>query len=121
MNRSDFTQQCWQQLPEAVRQARSLNQTTQDWWHDDRSDGGWRLSWAGLVDLVDVLKFESWDFEFVNQDIQPWALLKLKKHMTVPYYIVQNRKHTKISVLDSKQAMMIGLYGEVEVWIKSLS
>jgi hypothetical protein len=121
MNRSDFTQQCWQQLPEAIRQTRTLDQTTQDWWHDAREDGGWRLSWTGLVDLTDVLNQESWDFEFVKQDIQPWALLKLKKHLAVPYYIVQNRKHTKITVLDSKQAMMIGLYGQVEAWISSLA
>lgn len=120
MTRSEFTQQMWEQLPDPIRDAMSLEKATEQWWHDVRDDGGWRLSWSGLVDLTDVLKTPSWDFDFTARDIPSWAYLHLKKHVGVPYYLVQNRKHTRITLLDSKLAMMVGLYGDVEKWIKSL-
>ena len=120
MQRLDYTREMWQQLPSAIQDTISLDATQIEWWHDSRPDGGWRLSWAGLVDLTDVLHIESWDFDFVKREIQPWMLLKLKKHLAVPYYITDNRKHTRLTVLDSKQAVMINLYGEVEKWIASL-
>ena len=121
MERDEFTLLWWKQLPTAIQENISLESIQIQWWHDARPNGGWRLSWAGLVDFTDVLHVESWDFDFVSREIQPWMLLKLKKHLTVPYYITDNRKHTRLTVLDSKQAVMINLYGEVEKWIKSLS
>ena len=120
MQRLEYTREMWQRLPAAIRDTVSLDATQIEWWHDTRADGGWRLSWTGLVDLTDVLHIESWDFDFASREIQPWMLLKLKKHVLVPYYITDNRKHTRLTVLDSKLAVMINLYGEVEKWIKSL-
>jgi hypothetical protein len=120
MERDEFTLQMWRQLPAAIHETMSLETVQLQWWHDSRADGGWRLSWTGLVDLTDVLHIESWDFDFATREIQPWMLLKLKKNVSVPYYITDNRKHTRITVLDSKQAVMINLYGQVEKWIKSL-
>lgn len=110
----------WQRMPGAIRESRTLEQLNAEWWHDARPNGGWRLSWSGYVDLVNVLEVEFWDFDFTNRDIAAWMYLRLKQHIVTPYYIVQNRKHTKLTVFDSKQAMMINLYGEVGRWIASL-
>ena len=121
MQRFDYTRHMWEKLPTAIRETVSLDSILNEWWHDPRPDGGWRLTWSGLVDLTDVLHIESWNFDFESREIQPWMFLKLKKHITVPYYVVQNRKHTRITVLDSQQAVMINLYGQVEKWIKSLA
>jgi hypothetical protein len=121
MERDQYTQQAWEKLPPAIQETISLETAQLQWWHDARADGGWRLSWTGLVDFTDVLHTESWDFDFATKEIQPWMLLKLKKYLTVPYYITDNRKHTQLTVLDSKQAVMINLYGQVEKWIKSLA
>ena len=120
MERSEYTRLMWQQLPVAIQEAQSLENTEHQWWHDTRDDGGWRLSWSGYVDISDVLHQESWDFDFTTRDIAAWQYLRLKKHINTPYYIVQNRKHTKLSVFDSKLAMMINLYGDVNRWIASL-
>lgn len=120
MTRSEYTRYMWEQLPVPIRETISLEQTAEQWWHDARDDGGWRLAWNGLVDLTDVLKVESWDFDFTSREIPSWAYLTLKKHVDTPYYLVQNRKHTRITLLDSKLAMMVGLYGDVEKWIASL-
>ncbi len=121
MQRLDYTRQMWEQLPVPIRETISLNDVQNTWWHDARPDGGWRLSWSGFVDITDVLGVESWNFDFKPQGIQPWMLLKLKKHLSVPYYIVDNRKHTQLTLLDSKLAVMVNLYGELEKWIKSLN
>jgi len=120
MSRAKFTQAMWQQLPLAVQESITLEKALIEWWHDARPDSNWRLSWAGFVDLVDTLDLETWEFDFEKSDISPYMLLKLARNMTTPYYIVDNRKHTKIWVLDSKVAVMINLYGKVENWIKSL-
>ena len=121
MERSEYTQRMWQQLPVAVREAQSLKNTDYQWWHDPRSNSGWRLTWAGYVDLADVLHQESWDFDFEKKPLPAYYFLKLNYNLKSPYYIVDNRKHTKLVVFDSKAAMMINLYGTVEKWIVSLS
>lgn len=120
MSRSKFTEAMWHQTPVAYQEAVSLDAVQAEWWHDSRPNGGWRLSWSGLADLTDLLKLDAWYFDFSSKEIQPWMLLKLKKHITVPYYIVDNRKHTQLVVFDSKLAVMINLYGEVEKWVASL-
>lgn len=107
-------------MPEIVREKVTLETALNEWWHDTRPDSNWRLSWSGFVDLADTLDIESWEFEFKKKDISPYMLLKLSRNMTTPYYIVDNRKQTKLYVLDSKVAVMISLYGNVESWIENL-
>lgn len=120
MQRLEYTCAMWQQLPAATQEKTSLESAQIEWWHDSRPDGGWRLSQTGLTDLTNVLHVESWNFDFATQEVQPWVLLTLKKHLEVPYYITRNRKHIQLTVLDSRLAVMINLYGEVEKWIASL-
>ena len=121
MERSEYTRLMWQQLPVAIQEAQSLEETGHQWWHDTREDGGWRLTWAGYVDLADVLHQESWDFDFEKQALPAYFFLKLNYNLKSPYYIVNNRKNSKLVVFDSRAAVMINLYGQVEKWIANLS
>jgi hypothetical protein len=110
----------WHQMPVAYQETTSLENAQIEWWHDARPESNWRLSWVGFVDLVDALELETWEFDFEKSDISLSMLLKLARNMTTPYYIVDNRKHTKIWVLDSRVAVMINLYGTPERWITNL-
>lgn len=120
MSRSKFTEAMWQQMPQVYQETTSLENVQVEWWHDARPESNWRLSWSGFVDLVDTLDLETWEFDFEKSDIPLSMLLKLARNMTTPYYIVDNRKHTKIWVLDSRVAVMINLYGTPERWIANL-
>lgn len=121
MSRSKFTHAMWQHLPHAAKEKITLEQAQEDWWHDPRPESSWRLSWSGFVDLVDLLDLETWEFEFEKKTVAPHILLKLSRNMTTPYYIVDNRKHTKMVVLDSKTAVIINLYGSAERWINTMT
>ena len=120
MERSEYTRLMWQQLPPAIREAQSLENTKDQWWHDTRHDGGWRLTFAGYVDLSDLLHQASWDFDFEKQSLPAYYFLKLNYNLKSPYYIVSNRKHTRLVVFDSRAAVMINLYGQVDRWISNL-
>jgi hypothetical protein len=111
----------WEQMPTTLKEKTTLAQAQKDWWHDPRSESSWRLSWSGLVDLVDLLNLETWEFEFEKKTVAPHILLKLSRNMTTPYYIVDNRKDARMIVLDSKTAVVINLYGNPERWISTLA
>jgi hypothetical protein len=91
---------------------------TSEWWWIPTEDN-WRLTWLGYASLND-LNVESWDFDFNSREIAPWIYLKLGRNLQVPYYIVDNKKHNKLVLFDSKSAMMINLYGNLLKWIKSI-
>lgn len=120
MKRDEYTQSMWEKLPDAIKEAQTLAKTQDQWWHDSRLTGGWRLSWAGYTDLSEQLKLETWNFEFLTKDIASWMYLRLKHNITTPYYIVQNRKHTRLTVFDSKIAVVINLYGNIEKFLSNL-
>jgi hypothetical protein len=46
--------------------------------------------------------------------------LTLSRKLKAPFYIVDNKKHAKLVVFDSKSAVMINLYGNLIRWINSL-
>lgn len=119
MSRLNFTTQFLEHMP-AVQQL-SIDQAMTVWWHDPRHSGGLRLSWTGFADLVDHLDLEHWTFNFEKQGIPPWIYLKLDHYLTAPYYIVDNKKITCLTVFSSRDSMMINLYGNVEKWIASLA
>lgn len=118
MSRLDLTQTLLKHMPEQGRL--TLDEAVAWWWHDARPTGGQRLSWAGYVDFVNHLDLEHWTFEFEKQGIPPWIYLKLDHALTAPYYLVDNKKVTSLTVFSSRDSMMINLYGRVEKWIASL-
>ena len=115
MSRNDYVQQLLAQLS-VEQQSEMVNST--EWWWIPAGDH-WRLTWDGYAYLTD-LKLESWEFDFALKDIKPWMYLTLSRNLQVPFYIVDNKKHAKLVVFDSKSAVMISLYGDLIRWIKSI-
>jgi hypothetical protein len=89
-----------------------------EWWWVPIEDN-WRLTWLGYASFVD-LEVESWQFDFSSIKLSPWVYLKLSRNLKVPYYIVDNKKHNQLVVFDSKSAMLIKLFGNLNKWIVSL-
>lgn len=118
MSRLEITRALLEHMPPDGRL--TLEEAVAWWWHDARSQGGHRLSWYGFADFINHLDLEHWTFEFKKQGIAPWIYLRLDHALTAPYYIVDNKKVTSLTVFSSKDAMMINLYGCVEKWIASL-
>lgn len=121
MDRSDFTQRMWLMLPDAIQHSRTLTQIEQEWWYDARPNGGWRLTTQGFVDFTHQLQLQSWRFDFAELGINSRSLLKLKHYLVCPYAITDTRTATKLTVFDSRIAVTINLYGQVDTWLKSLS
>ncbi len=118
MQRLELTRNLLEHMPAEGRL--TLAEAVAVWWHDPRPTSGRRLSWTGFADFVNHLDLEHWSFEFKNKGLPPWIYLKLDHLMTAPYYIVDNKKITSLTVFSSSDAMMINLYGNVEKWIASL-
>ena len=93
---------------------------TQHWWWIHADANNWRLTWQGYDDFKNKLNMESWEFEFGVKEIQPWIYLKLSRNLKIPFYIVDNKKHNKLVVFDSKSAMLINLYGDLIKWIRTI-
>jgi hypothetical protein len=119
MSRNEFVQHVLEKLESAPADVKSkIDHSINEWWWINIEDN-WRLTWYGYVCLTD-LNIESWEFNFDIKDIKPWMYLTLSRKLKTPYYIVDNKKHTKLVVFDSQSAVMISLYGNLIRWINSL-
>jgi hypothetical protein len=119
MSRNEFVQQVLEQLeslPAEMKQ--DIENAVDEWWWIDIEDN-WRLTWFGYACLTD-LKIESWEFDFDIKDIRPWMYLTLSRKLKAPFYIVDNKKHAKLVVFDSRSAVMINLYGDLIRWLETL-
>jgi len=114
MSRNEYTKQLLSTVPDDVR----AGIDTSEWWWLPVEDS-WRLTWLGYASFVD-LGVESWNFDFSSIKLPPWVYLKLSRNLKVPYYIVDNKKHNMLVVFDSKSAMLIKLFGDLNKWIVSL-
>jgi len=119
MSRNEFVQQALEQLQSAPADSKQeIENTVDEWWWIDIEDN-WRLTWFGYASLTD-LKIESWEFNFDIKDIRPWMYLTLSRKLKAPFYIVDNKKHAKLVVFDSRSAVMINLYGNLIRWLETL-
>ena len=114
------------QLPESLQQEKN---TTTDkllfrWWMTGRQDG------LRLTDIGD-LAFRTADIEYYQYELklQPETqyhayILELNKKIKCPYYMGVNKDGKKafpyIRFYDSKIAMMISLYGNVNEYLDSI-
>jgi hypothetical protein len=115
MNRNEYLSQLIDsKMPEELR----VDIDTSEWWWLPTEDS-WRLTWLGYASFVD-LGVESWEFDFPSQKLEPWMYLKLGRNLKAPYYIVDNKKHNRLVVFDSRSAVMIKLYGDLIKWLKSM-
>jgi hypothetical protein len=119
MSRNEFVQQALERLQSAPAEMKQdVENAVDEWWWIDIEDN-WRLTWFGYACLTD-LKIESWEFDFDIKDIRPWMYLTLSRKLKTPFYIVDNKKHAKLVVFDSRSAVMINLYGDLIRWLETL-
>jgi hypothetical protein len=93
------------------------------WWFTGRQEG-LRLTDEGLTafQLADI---EFYDYDFI-QDGQSYHsfIIELNKKIKCPYYLGVNKinksKSFYIRIYDSKIAMMMGLYGNLKDYLKSI-
>jgi hypothetical protein len=114
MSRNEYIEQLLSTIPAEIR----TNIDTSEWWWLPVEDI-WRLTWLGYASFVD-LGVESWDFDFDKLILEPWIYLKLSRNLHVPYYIVDNKKHNKLVVFDSREAVAINLFGSLRKWLQRL-
>ena len=119
MSRNEFVQNLLEQSQSLSADERlDIENAVDEWWWIDVADN-WRLTWYGYACLTG-LQLESWEFDFDIKDIRPWMYLTLSRKLKAPFYIVDNKKHAKLVVFDSKTAVMINLYGNLIKWINSI-
>ena len=98
-----------------------LEEAMSTWWLNRREDGGLRLTDVGYMVFDRNLELDSYTFELPEKFLTARNLLALDRHMTCPYYMVNNRKHNKIVMFGSKEAMMATLHGDIQRFINSLT
>ena len=114
------------QLPDSLLQEKnsSVDKLLFKWWMTGRQDG------LRLTDMGD-LAFRTAEIEFYQYElkIQPETqyhayILELNKKIKCPYYMGVNKEVKKsspyIRFYDSKIAMMISLYGNVNEYLDSI-
>lgn len=96
------------------------------WWMNTRKDGGLRLTDMGDLSLR-YAKIEFFNYDFFIDKGSSWHLfiLDMNKKINCPYYIgvnkTENKKnHPYIRIYDSKVAVLISLYGNINDYLKSI-
>jgi hypothetical protein len=117
LNKLALTQELITRYPDAPL----LHEAMVTWWQNIREDGGLRLTYEGFYVFENLLELSSYSFELSEKLLTPKNLLAMDRHMTCPYYMVNNRKINKIVMFGSKEAMMAVLHGDMQRFIASLT
>jgi len=90
------------------------------WWHNLRSGGGMRLTRAGYETFTQLLKLEHYDYNLKPFDLDSKLIIQMDRRLQHPYYIV-TKKMMPVQVIffNSKEAMMVNLYGNLKKFIES--
>jgi len=117
-------------ITEAVLKQSSDNSWTIDesmskWWMTMRNESGMRLTEMGdLAFRHAQIEFYNYDFDIKIDSGWHNFILDLNKKIKCPYYIGVNKtkedKQPFIRFYDSKIAMMVGLYGDLNSYLKSI-
>jgi hypothetical protein len=103
----------------------SFEEALKKWWMVPRSDRGLRLTEAGDL-AFRYAKIEFFNFDFTIAETINWHsfILELNKKIRCPYYIAVNRvedsKKPYIRLYDSKIALLINLYGNINEYLESI-
>ena len=117
LNKLALTQELITRYPDAP----PLDEAMRTWWQNIQDDGGLRLTYEGFYVFENLLELSSYTFDLPEKLLTPKNLLALDRRMTCPYYMVNNRKHNKLVMFGSKEAMMATLHGDMQRFITSLS
>lgn len=88
------------------------------WWQDNRDCGGMRLTVSGHEQFA-AAGLEHWRYDIQSFVPTPTALLVLKRHLTMPYYLQVGKKHS-VTFYGSREALMFALYGDIDRFVLAL-
>jgi hypothetical protein len=117
INKLVLTQELITRYPDAP----DLDLAMRTWWQHRREDSGLRLTDVGYLVFDRHLELDSYSFELPEKFFTAANLLALDRHMNTPYYLVNNRKHHRLVMFGSREAMMATLYGDIQKFISSLT
>jgi len=96
-----------------------LRTALRKWWINSTKYGGLRLTSTGNKILNDM-RYKPYRFNATDIS-KSKTLLILDNTLSCPYYITDmNKKTQHIDLFGSKEATMINLYGDFNVYLKSL-
>jgi hypothetical protein len=108
------------QLPEQLRIPE--DEAMISWWLNIRKEGGLRLSDVG-DQIFRTVGIEYFEFSLDPDTHESWVhvMIDLNNKLIAPYHIaLVSKKLPTIRIYDSKIAMMIGLYGNIFEYLKSI-
>lgn len=124
--KEQITTKVIEQLPEAMRMF-TVEECVRRWWQTGSSGTSLRLSEMGdtMFRIADI-EFYQYDFNVKLVEGHHGYILDMSKKLKCPYFIGVTRTPGKknqpyIRLYDSKIAMMISLYGDIDTYIKSIN
>jgi hypothetical protein len=103
----------------------TFDEAMQKWWMTMRQDTGLRLTDMGDLSFrfADIA-FYDYDFDIRLDDGWHNFILDMNKKIKCPYYVGLNKtkdvKQPYIRLYDSKIAVMVSLYGNINDYLKSV-
>jgi hypothetical protein len=103
----------------------SFDEAMQKWWMTMRQDSGLRLTEMGDLSFrfADIAYYD-YDFDIRLDDGWHNFILNMNKKIKCPYYVGLNKskdvKQPYIRLYDSKIAVMVSLYGNINDYLKSV-
>ena len=112
-----LTQELVNLLPEATKV--SIKSAMGTWWYNLRKNGGMRLTNQGYKIFVNDLDLEHFGYAITDPlTFNKKIILQLDRKMQMPYYIHAVKGiPKKIVFFDSREAVMVNLYGNLEQFL----
>ena len=124
MNRETITKKIINEL-NSEEPLWNFDDAMKKWWMIPRPDGGLRLTDIGDL-AFRYAKIEFYNYDFSINSSSGWHnfILEMNKKIACPYYIgvnkVNDSKQPFIRLYDSKIAIMVSLYGNINEYLKSV-
>ena len=121
-----ITEAVAKELPDAFREEREtpIDNLLFKWWQTGRSDGLRLTDYGDLAFRMAEIEFYQYDLQAIKSvNYHSWVM-DLNKKIKCPYFMGVNKDGKKnkpfIRFYDSKIAMMVSLYGNVNEYLDSI-
>lgn len=115
-----------EQLPVGFHLGLTQDEAMRQWWQTGARSSGLRLTELGDLSFR-VAEIEFYQYDFKVKLAEGWHgyILDMSKKLKCPYFLgttkTPGKKHDPyIRLYDSKIAMMISLYGDIDSYLKSV-
>ena len=102
----------------------TVDDAMKKWWMTPRPDGLRLTDMGDLSFRIAKIEFYNYDFELDNPASWHSYILELNKKLKCPYFISVNKnkngKKPFIRLYDSKIAIMVSLYGNIQEYLKAV-